>query len=85
MSVMLAETGEGRVLELKVGGGLHKDAYEKYVPVFERRIDEYGKIRVLFEMHDFAGWAPARSGKTSSLKSSISITSSVWRSWAIGK
>ena len=46
----------GNVLTVKVSGKLTREDYERFVPQTEQMIAEHGKIRVLFEMHDFHGW-----------------------------
>lgn len=56
MSVDLCEVQQGKFLELRVSGKLDKETYELFLPPVEQQIDEYGKIRILFEMHDFHGW-----------------------------
>ena len=55
MSVTV-ETGSGASIGIQVTGKLHKDDYAHFVPKVETFIKEHGKIRVLFEMHDFHGW-----------------------------
>jgi len=52
---------DGRILEAHVSGKLTKEDYEEFTPRAERAIDEHGKIRVLFDMHDFHGWNFDRS------------------------
>lgn len=47
---------EGNVLKLQATGKLTKEMYQEFVPLFEQMVTESGKIRVLFEMHDFHGW-----------------------------
>lgn len=59
MSVQLTESRNGKVLELNVSGRLKKDAYEWFAPIAEQKIAEFGKIRILFEMHRFDGWTPS--------------------------
>ncbi len=56
MSVELNEVRHGNVLEIRVTGKLDKEAYELFLPSVERQIEEFGKIRILFYMHDFHGW-----------------------------
>jgi hypothetical protein len=56
MAVKLNETDNGKVAEIHVSGKLTHEDYEQFVPEFERLIREHGKIRILFEMHDFHGW-----------------------------
>ena len=46
----------GKVLHVRVCGKLTKEAYETFTPVVEDLIQEHGKLRMLFEMHDFHGW-----------------------------
>ncbi len=46
----------GNVLTVKVSDKLTREDYECFVPQTEQMIAEHGKIRVLFEMHDFHGW-----------------------------
>jgi len=56
MSVNLDSEMEGKVLEVHVKGKLTKADYERITPEAERAIGKHGKIRVLFDMHDFHGW-----------------------------
>jgi hypothetical protein len=56
MSVQLHPEADGNILAVEARGTLRRDDYEQFVPEFERLIQERGKIRVLFEMHDFHGW-----------------------------
>jgi SpoIIAA-like len=46
----------GNVLEVSVTGKLTKEAYQKLVPVVDKQIQDHGKLRILFVMHDFHGW-----------------------------
>ncbi|QDS93969.1 hypothetical protein FF011L_27460 [Roseimaritima multifibrata] len=59
MSVELKEVQEGNLLEIRVTGKLDRAAYDLFTPSVERQIAEYGKVRILFEMHDFHGWETA--------------------------
>lgn len=43
-------------LEVRATGKLTKEFYEAFVPVVEEQIKEFGKVRILFAMHDFHGW-----------------------------
>jgi len=56
MSIELQEKNQGVVVEIKATGRLTKEDYERFVPEMERLVQQHGKIRVLFEMHDFHGW-----------------------------
>lgn len=47
---------DGNLLTVKATGKLTKEFYEQLVPVVDEQIKEHGKIRVLFEAHDFHGW-----------------------------
>ena len=56
MSIELEEKNAGRIVEVKASGKLTKEDYRDFVPEVERRVRQYGKIRILFDMHDFHGW-----------------------------
>ena len=57
MAVEIQELNDGRILLLKVTGKLATEDYEQLVPVVDRLIERHGRIRMLFEMHDFHGWS----------------------------
>jgi hypothetical protein len=59
MTVKLGGNPEENLLEVHVSGKLTKEDYEQFTPAAERAIDNHGKIRVLFDMHDFHGWNAA--------------------------
>jgi len=59
MPLEFNELAEGKILVVQASGKLSKANYEQFVPETERLIKEFGKIRVLFEMHDFHGWEMA--------------------------
>ena len=44
------------MLHVCATGILTKESYETFVPLVDKQIEEHGKIRILFEMHDFHGW-----------------------------
>ncbi len=46
----------GKLLHVKATGKLTKEAYESFAPLVNEQIEEHGKVRILFEMHDFHGW-----------------------------
>jgi hypothetical protein len=56
MTLAFHEESDGEILVVQVSGKLTKADYEHFVPETERRIRQHGKIRILFEMHDFHGW-----------------------------
>jgi hypothetical protein len=56
MTVQLQELQNGKILVVPVSGKLERADYDRFVPEFERLIQQHGKIRVLLETHDFHGW-----------------------------
>jgi hypothetical protein len=56
MVVDLKEKARGKIITVRAGGKLTKEDYERFVPEFEQAVKQHGKIRVLFETHDFHGW-----------------------------
>jgi SpoIIAA-like len=58
MPVTMEQKDGGKVLEVRVTGKLVHQDYERFVPEFDRLIQQHGKVRLLFEMVDFHGWEP---------------------------
>ncbi len=58
MTVEINEVA-GNVLEIRVSGKLTHSDYQEFVPVTEKAIESHGKVRILFQMHDFHGWEMA--------------------------
>lgn len=56
MAVEIHEEHGGKLLVVKVTNKLSKDDYAQFTPQVERLIEQFGKLRVLVEMHDFRGW-----------------------------
>jgi len=56
MSVELSKDANRKVVSVHATGRLTKEDYKRFVPEIETMVKEKGKIRVLFEMHDFHGW-----------------------------
>lgn len=56
MSTGLKIVAAGKILHVQISGKLTKETYQTFVPAIEDTIKEYGKIRILVEMHDFHGW-----------------------------
>ncbi len=56
MPIKLQEENGGKMLAVHVTGKLVKSDYEKFVPEFERLVQQHGKLRVLFDMTGFHGW-----------------------------
>lgn len=56
MAMELHEEAGGKVLVVRASGKLTKSDYKHFLPEVERLIRQNGKLRVLFDMHDFHGW-----------------------------
>jgi hypothetical protein len=56
MSVALTEELGGKILVIELSGKLTKHDYESFAPDVERKVKEWGKVRILVRMHDFHGW-----------------------------
>lgn len=56
MTVKLNETNDGKLLEIQLSGKIIREDYDLFVPKVEKLVKEYGKIRMLVELHDFHGW-----------------------------
>jgi len=59
MAVQVNEENDGKVLVIHVSGKLTAEDYERFIPEVERLVEKRGKLRMLFEMHDFHGWKAA--------------------------
>ena len=46
----------GKSLHVKASGKLTKESYETFVPAINAQIEAHGKLRILFELHEFHGW-----------------------------
>ena len=58
MAVEFNEQQGGKVLQVTVSGKLAAEDYKRFLPEFERLVQEHGKISVLVDMKDFHGWEP---------------------------
>ena len=56
MAIELMENADEKLLEVKVSGKLKSEDYEHFETAVTGLIDQYGKIKILFVMHDFHGW-----------------------------
>lgn len=56
MNDSLNVLSSGKLLHVRVTGKLTKESYEQLVPLVDQLIKEHGRLRILFEMHDFHGW-----------------------------
>ena len=50
MPIQLSEENGGKMLVIHVSGKLAKADYERFVPEFDRLVQEHGMMRVLFDM-----------------------------------
>lgn len=56
MPVTIQEYDGGRTIEVTARGRLIKEDYEEFLPVLEGRLEEHGKIGILFVMEGFEGF-----------------------------
>ena len=56
MAIDIDSRPGSNLVAVRASGKLEKTDYEKFVPELERLIGVHGKVRLLFEMHDFHGW-----------------------------
>lgn len=56
MDSSLEIVSSGKSLHVKVTGKLTKESYQIFAPAVDELVAEHGKLRILFEMHDFHGW-----------------------------
>ncbi|HXJ58818.1 MAG TPA: STAS/SEC14 domain-containing protein [Verrucomicrobiae bacterium] len=56
--IQIEQQDGGKLLVIHASGKLDKNDYQRFAPEFDRLIEHHGKVRVLFEMHDFHGWKP---------------------------
>ncbi len=56
MPIQFTEEDGGNVLTVHVSGKLVKEDYERFVPEFERLVQQLGKLSMLFDMTGFHGW-----------------------------
>src|SRR5262245_52036857 len=45
-----------KVLGFKMSGKLHDEDYKQFVPLVDAAVAKSGKVRLLAQFHDFAGW-----------------------------
>ncbi|MBI1371966.1 MAG: STAS/SEC14 domain-containing protein [Phycisphaera sp.] len=55
-AIEIDEIENGKIVEVHVTGKLTSDDYHDFVPEVERLVERHGKVRILFDMHDFHGW-----------------------------
>lgn len=56
MPVELKQINDGKMLEVHATGKITAVEYQQLVPMFEQLVKQHGKLRVLFQLHDFHGW-----------------------------
>jgi len=56
MSETMEIVSQGKLLHVKVTGKLSKESYQQLTPLVDELIEVHGRLRILFEMHDFHGW-----------------------------
>ncbi|MEO6874172.1 MAG: STAS/SEC14 domain-containing protein [Opitutaceae bacterium] len=56
MSFQLTEEDQGRTLIVHATGKLVEADYAWFVPEFDRRVRQHGKLRVLFDLTGLHGW-----------------------------
>ncbi len=56
MTIQLTSDKESGILEVRASGKLSKEDYEDFEPSVTGLVDSYGKLKILFVMHDFHGW-----------------------------
>lgn len=54
--IEIADSTQDNYIEAKITDKLTEKDYEIIIPELERRIEEYGKLRLLIIMEDFQGW-----------------------------
>lgn len=57
MPIEIEEYDGGRTIEVIANGKLEREDYQQFVPHFEKRLEEFGEIGILFVMKDFDGFA----------------------------
>lgn len=56
MFQILSDKPDSSVIAVRASGKLTHADYEEFIPLFEKKIEGTGKLRILFELHDFHGW-----------------------------
>lgn len=54
--IEIADSTEDNFIEAKITGKLTEKDYEIVIPELERRIEEYGNLRLLIILENFQGW-----------------------------
>ena len=56
MAIELVESTETNTLEVRASGKLSKEDYQVFDPGVDAFIEQQGKIKLQFVMHEFHGW-----------------------------
>src|SRR5688500_12460237 len=56
MHIEIPTGPDSNILFAQASGRLSKQDCEHFTPIGSKAIEEKGRIRLLFEMHDFHGW-----------------------------
>ena len=56
--IQIEQQDGGKLLLIHATRRLSKEDYRTFAPHFDQLVEQHGKVRVLFEMHDFHGWGP---------------------------
>ena len=55
-AIDVREEEDGKLLDIRLTGKLHKHDYQQFVPIVDRAVQKHGKVRMLVRMHNFHGW-----------------------------
>jgi len=55
-SIEVSTEANGKLIVVHIGGKLHTEDYQHFVPTVEKSIQEHGTVRMLVQMHNFHGW-----------------------------
>lgn len=56
--IQIEQQNDVKLLVIHASSELTKEDCQHFVPEFDRVVEDHGKMRVLFEIHDFHGWKP---------------------------
>ena len=56
MTVAVETIDEPRTMTIEVNGKLTEEDYERFLPLIENRIEQFGPIRLMVVLNDFQGW-----------------------------
>lgn len=56
--IQITSNDDSNIVYTTSSGSLEKTDYDKLLPLVEDKIEQFGKVRLFFEMKDFSGWKP---------------------------